>query len=179
MELCGCEICAPFFYPLLRSGHRGDANYALRCCLGGRGARFAQAVTSRAEATLRRLGLLPSQPSLSHYETMQSLRDWDVSELAEAERRVPEINALIERQRQLIEELERDGHDLTSAKIILDCLRVSLSLYIHDRHRARCHVEPERPEMVLAAQTLATCLDVVTLLHQERRSVASARLVTA
>jgi hypothetical protein len=40
---------------------------------------------------------------------MQSLntRDWGVSELAEAERRVPEINALIQRQRQLIEELER------------------------------------------------------------------------
>jgi hypothetical protein len=33
---------------------------------------------------------------------MQSLRDWGVSELAEAERRVPEVNALIERQRQFI-----------------------------------------------------------------------------
>jgi hypothetical protein len=88
---------------------------------------------------------------------MQSLRDWGVSELAEAERRVPEINTLIERQRQLIEELERDGHDLTSAKIIFDSLRVSLSLYIHDRHRVRCHVEPEQPEMVLTAQTPATC----------------------
>jgi hypothetical protein len=70
---------------------------------------------------------------------MQSLhtRDWGVSELAEAERGVPEINALIERQRQLIEELERDGHDLTSAMIVFDSLLVSLSLCVQDRHRLR------------------------------------------
>jgi hypothetical protein len=70
---------------------------------------------------------------------MQSLhtRDWGVSKLAEAERGVPEINALIERQRQLIEELERDGHDLTSAMIVFDSLLVSLSLCVQDRHRLR------------------------------------------
>jgi hypothetical protein len=70
---------------------------------------------------------------------MQSLntRDWGVSELAEAERRVPEINALIQRQRQLIEELERYGHDLTSAMIVFDSLLVSLSLCVQDRHRLR------------------------------------------
>ena len=49
------------------------------------------------------------------------------------------------------------GRSASRAKIILDSLRVSLSLYIHDRHRAHCHVEPEQPEMVLAAQAPATC----------------------
>ena len=58
-------------------------------------------------------------------------------ELAEAERRVPEINALIDRQREHIEELEGHGIDLTSAKIVLDSLLVSLSLYVKDRHRLR------------------------------------------
>jgi hypothetical protein len=59
------------------------------------------------------------------------------TELAEAERRVPEVNALIDRQRQRIEELEQLGDDLTSAKIVLDSLLVSLSLYVRDRHRLR------------------------------------------
>ena len=57
--------------------------------------------------------------------------------LAEAERRVPEINALIDRQRELIEELDGYGGDPTSAKIVLDSLLVSLSLYVQDRHRLR------------------------------------------
>ena len=71
---------------------------------------------------------------------MQSLsitENWDAAELAEAERRVPEINALIDRQRELIEELEQHGIDLTSAKIVLDSLIVTLSLYVQDRHRLR------------------------------------------
>ena len=59
------------------------------------------------------------------------------AQLAEAERRVPEVNALIDRQRQLIEDLELHGVDLTSAKIVLDSLLVSLSLYVQDRHRLR------------------------------------------
>ena len=59
------------------------------------------------------------------------------TELAEVEGRVPEINALIDRQRELIEELEQHGIDLTSAKIVLDSLLVSLSLSVKDRHRLR------------------------------------------
>lgn len=54
-----------------------------------------------------------------------------------AERRVSETLASIQCQRQLIEELERDGHDLTSARIVLDSLLVSLSLCLQDRHRRR------------------------------------------
>jgi hypothetical protein len=74
----------------------------------------------------------------------------------EAECRVEEFSALVECQRRLIKQLERGGNDVTSAKIIFDSLRVSLSLYIHDRHRVRCYVEPEQPELVLAAQAPAT-----------------------
>lgn len=60
-----------------------------------------------------------------------------VSELAEAECRVPEFNSLIDHQREFIEELERKGVDLASAKIVLDSLLVSLSLSVRERHRLR------------------------------------------
>jgi hypothetical protein len=57
--------------------------------------------------------------------------------LVEAERRVAESNALIEHQRQLIEELGYKGYDITSAQIVFDSLCVSLSLHLQDRHRLR------------------------------------------
>ncbi len=58
-------------------------------------------------------------------------------ELLEAERRVAESNALIERQRRLIEELAYDCNDITSAQIVFDSLCVSLSLHVQARHRLR------------------------------------------
>jgi hypothetical protein len=58
-------------------------------------------------------------------------------ELLEAEWRVAECNALIERQRQLIEELGYEGRDITSAQIVFDSLLVSLYLHVQDRHRLR------------------------------------------
>jgi hypothetical protein len=67
-------------------------------------------------------------------------------ELAEAERRVPEINALIDRQRELIEQLEQQGVDLTSAKIVFESLVVSLSLYVKNRHRLRSMMNGRRAE---------------------------------
>ena len=51
-------------------------------------------------------------------------------EAPEAERRV-EVSALVECQRYRIEQLERGDNDVTSAKVIFDSLRVSLSLYVH------------------------------------------------
>ena len=56
-------------------------------------------------------------------------------ELLEAEWRVAETNARIERQRQLIEKLGYDGQDITSAQIVFDSLCVSLSLYLQHRYR--------------------------------------------
>jgi uncharacterized protein len=56
-------------------------------------------------------------------------------ELLEAEWRVAETNARIERQRQLIEHLEHDGKDITSAQIVFDSLCVSLSLLLQHRYR--------------------------------------------
>ena len=51
-------------------------------------------------------------------------------EAPEAEHRV-EVNALVECRRHRIEQLERGRNDVTSANIIFDSLRVSLSLYMH------------------------------------------------
>jgi hypothetical protein len=56
--------------------------------------------------------------------------DWGIIELAEAERRIQELNALIECQRQIVEESEQRGYDATSAKIVLESLHVSLCLYV-------------------------------------------------
>lgn len=63
--------------------------------------------------------------------------DPNFAELAEAELQIPRLNATIERQRILIEELEAEGQDVTSAKIVFDSFFVSLSLYVRIRHRLR------------------------------------------
>ena len=60
-----------------------------------------------------------------------------LAELAVAERRVPEINACVDRQRQLIERLAREENDITSAEIMLDSLLLSLFLAAEERHRLR------------------------------------------
>ena len=54
-----------------------------------------------------------------------------------AERRVKEISALIEREREIIEESEQRGYDATSAKILYESLLVSLSLSMQVRDRLR------------------------------------------
>lgn len=80
---------------------------------------------------------------------MQSLEirdNWVPVELAEAEYRVPEINARIDAQRQLIEELAIGGHDITSANIVLDSLFISLFLCVEDRHRLRSMLNVNRAE---------------------------------
>ena len=56
-------------------------------------------------------------------------------EVLETERRVAECNALIEHQRQLIEQLGNEDRDITSAQIVFDSLLVSLYLHLQDRQR--------------------------------------------
>ena len=56
-------------------------------------------------------------------------------EVLDAERRVAECNALIEHQRQLIEQLGNEGRDITSAQIVFDSLLLSLYLHLQDRQR--------------------------------------------
>ena len=63
-----------------------------------------------------------------------------LTELAVAERRVSEINACVDRQRQLIKQLAAAGNDITSAQIMLDSLIVSLFLAAEDRHRLRARL---------------------------------------
>jgi hypothetical protein len=60
-----------------------------------------------------------------------------VFEFLEAERRVAECKALIKCQRLLIEGLACEGRDITSAKIVLVSLHISLYLHMQDRHRLR------------------------------------------
>lgn len=60
-----------------------------------------------------------------------------ITELAEAERHVSAMNAFIDTQRQHMEELGAEGHDITSAQIILDSLMISLYLSVESRHRLR------------------------------------------
>ena len=60
-----------------------------------------------------------------------------LAELAEAEYRVLEINARIDAQRQLIEALAFEGHDITSVQLVLDSLLNSLFLCIEERQRLR------------------------------------------
>lgn len=74
---------------------------------------------------------------------------------SEAERQVEEFNALIERQRRHIKQLEQRGDDAISAKIIFDSLSVSLSLYMHERHRIHCYVEAEQPKLAFAQKAAA------------------------
>lgn len=78
--------------------------------------------------------------------------------VTETESQVEEFSALVECQRRFIRQLERGGNDATSAKIIFDSLCVSLSLYIYDRHRVRCSVEPERSETTPPTQTRPICV---------------------
>lgn len=62
--------------------------------------------------------------------------------ITEIDRRARELSALIRAQLRLIRNLEEDGKDLTSAKIVLDSLRVSLFLATRDLNRAQRPVSP-------------------------------------
>jgi hypothetical protein len=53
----------------------------------------------------------------------------DDSVPTEAQCRVAEFRGLIENQRQLIEESNQRGYDVTSPKIVLESLLISLSMY--------------------------------------------------
>jgi hypothetical protein len=66
-----------------------------------------------------------------------------LTDLAVAERRVLEINACVDSQRQLIKRLVDAGKDSTSAQIMLDSLIVSLFLAAEDRHRLRAILNAE------------------------------------
>ena len=58
-----------------------------------------------------------------------------LGKLVQAEYLVPEINACIDEQRQVVENLATQGHDITSAKIVLDSLLMSLFLCVQERQR--------------------------------------------
>ena len=64
--------------------------------------------------------------------------------VGDAEEKVAELGDLIESQQQLVKQLTEAGRDTTSAKIVLDSLRTSMSLAIQNWHLARCSVGPDQ-----------------------------------
>ena len=81
---------------------------------------------------------------------MQSARvgeDHPVAQLVHVEWVVREINELIDRQRKLIEKLQASKSDLTSAKIVLDSLIVTLTLHLQERNQLRAIFNAEMAEV--------------------------------
>jgi hypothetical protein len=66
-----------------------------------------------------------------------------IVQLREAQQHIEESSALIERQWQLIHELDRNGHDLTSARIVLDSMLLSHSLLEESAVRIREKIKAE------------------------------------
>ena len=64
--------------------------------------------------------------------------------VGDAEEKVAELSDLIESQQQLVKQLTEAGRDTTSAKIVLDSLRTSMSLAIQSWHLARSSVGPDQ-----------------------------------
>ena len=86
---------------------------------------------------------------------MQSARvgeDHPVAQLVHVERGVREINELIDRQRKLIEKLQESRSDLTSAKIVLDSLIVTLTLHLQKRDQLRAMFNAEMAEVFAACR---------------------------
>lgn len=61
--------------------------------------------------------------------------------LAEAERHVTQSEGLVRRQREVVQQLERDGHDTALAKVLLSELERSLALHRLDCKRTREQLE--------------------------------------
>ena len=86
---------------------------------------------------------------------MQSARvgeDHPVAKLVHVERGVREINELIDRQRKLIEKLQKSRSDLTSAKTVLDSLIVTLTLHLQERDQLRAMFNAEMAEVFSACR---------------------------
>ena len=86
---------------------------------------------------------------------MQSARfgeDHPVTQLVHVEWVVRELNELVDRQRKLIEKLQESRSDLTSAKIVLDSLIVTLTLHLQKRDQLRSMFNAEMAEVFAACR---------------------------
>ena len=86
---------------------------------------------------------------------MQSARvgeDHPVAQLVHVEWMVREINGLVDRQRKLIEKLQESRSDLTSAKIVLDSLIVTLTLHLRERDQLLAMFNAEMAEVFAACR---------------------------
>jgi len=73
--------------------------------------------------------------------------DHPVAQLVHVEWGVREIDELIDRQRKLIEKLQESRSDLTSAKIVLDSLMVTLTLHLQKRDQLGAMFNAEMAEV--------------------------------
>ena len=64
--------------------------------------------------------------------------------MSDAGPNVSELSTQIQNQRQAIGQLEKAGQDATSAKIVLDSLRLSLSLAVQNWHLAKSVNSPQK-----------------------------------
>jgi hypothetical protein len=62
-------------------------------------------------------------------------RDMLLRHLAQARRHVADGERHVARQRELVAELERDGHDTTQSRALLNQFEQMLALHIADRDR--------------------------------------------
>ena len=79
-----------------------------------------------------------------------------VAKLVHVEWGVREINELIDRQRKFVEELQESRSDLTSAKIILDSLIVTLALHLQERDQLHAMFNAEMAEVFAVGRNAST-----------------------
>ena len=106
--------------------------------------------------------------------------DHPVAKLVHVEWRVREINELIDRQGKLIEELQESRSDLTSAKIVLDSLFVTLTLHLQERDQLRAMFNAEMAEVFAACRNASAEADQVGAGKQRNaHTIAVASSVTS
>lgn len=64
-------------------------------------------------------------------------REMLIDHLAQAERHIGESRAHVERQRQIVEELVRDGQDVGTSRDLLELFKKMLARHVEDRDRVR------------------------------------------
>ena len=116
----------------------------------------SRTTTSESVSVVRPASESQAAQKLSELEGTEFTQSDDgvLAELAVAERRVPEINASVDCQRQLIKRLASAGKDVTSEQIMLDSLIMSLFLAAEDRHRLRAMLnkKKDRPQHLRIVQ---------------------------
>ena len=144
----GADVCLQ----LLHSGHSQHTRKNLWFGEAGEGVAMLKSFGNHAKARTATIDIASVAKPGSTTQTSGNLGELERSNnsalievaVAEAERRVPELNDCVNRQRQLVKQLASAGKDVTSAQIMLDSLIVSLFLAAEERHRLRVMLNTRR-----------------------------------